>query len=92
MGDERRLEVIAARESILYHLKSDWPDSVDIELSVAVPSASVASFLEACTTLQNDGLIMYEALLLGVGPSPKLLAAALTRKGQQAVSGRSIRR
>jgi len=82
--DEQRTGAGAARQALLDYLRREWPGSVDVAARVAAPGASAADFLEACTTLQNDGLIMYEALLLGLGPSPKLLTAALTRKGLEA--------
>lgn len=83
--DEQRTGAEAAREALVAYLRREWPGSVDVDAQVAAPGASAAHFFEACTSLQHEGLIMYEALLLGVGSSPKLLAAALTRKGQEAV-------
>ncbi|WP_121120157.1 hypothetical protein [Croceibacterium ferulae] len=80
--DEQRTAGGAVREALVTYLRREWPNSVDVDAHVAAPGASAENFLEACTSLQYEGLIMYEALLLGVGSSPKLLAAALTRKGQ----------
>ena len=84
--DERRTVAGAGptREALLDYLRREWPDSVDVVAKEVAPGASAGDFFEACTSLQHEGLIMYEALVLGVGPSPKLLAAALTRKGHEA--------
>jgi hypothetical protein len=73
-----------ARQAILRHLRREWPDSVDLTARSLVPAVSDADFLTACIALQDDGMIMYEALLVGTGPSPMLVAAVLTRKGQAA--------
>jgi hypothetical protein len=76
----------AARQAILRHLRREWPDSVDLTARNLSPGISDADFLGACVALQDDGLIMYEALLVGTGPSPMLVAAVLTRKGQAVAS------
>jgi hypothetical protein len=72
-----------AREAILDHLRWVWPDSVDVTAQSLSGRTSTAGLLAACIALRDEGLIMYEALLVGTEPSPKLIAAALTRKGQQ---------
>ena len=74
----------AARQALLNHLRREWPNSVDLAARQIAPGVCNADFLRACMALQDDGLIMYEALLINVGPSPKLLAAVLTFKGQRA--------
>jgi hypothetical protein len=81
-SDERPGGVTAAQRAILRHLRREWPDSVDLTARNLLPGISDADFLAACVALQDDGLIMYEALLVGTGPSPMLVAAVLTRKGQ----------
>lgn len=88
VNDEQRTGAEIARDALLDHLLREWPSSVDVDAMLVTPEATATDFFEACTTLQNDGLIMYEALLLGVSSSPKLLAAALTRKGQEVFSRR----
>jgi len=82
--DEQHGGAEAARQAILRRLSREWPDSVDLTVRDLAPGISDADFLAACVTLQDDGLIMYEALLVGTGPSPMLVAAVLTRKGQAA--------
>ena len=82
--DERHDGPTAARQAILRHLRREWPDSVDLTARNLAPPVSDADFLAACVALQDDGMIMYEALLVGTGPSPMLVAAVLTRKGQAA--------
>jgi len=82
--DEQHGGAASARQAILRHLRREWPDSVDLTARNLAPGVSDADFLAACIALQDDGLIMYEALLVGTGPSPMLLAAVLTRKGQAA--------
>jgi len=73
-----------ARQAILRHLRREWPNSVDLTTRNLALGITDADFLAACMALQDDGMIMYEALLVGAGPSPMLLAAVLTRKGQSA--------
>ncbi len=75
---------VAARQAILERLRHDWPDSCDLEAREFAPQYSEAEFLDASVALQDEGLIMYEALLVGAGPSPMLIAAMLTHKGQAA--------
>jgi hypothetical protein len=75
--------IYAAREAILDHLREVWPDSVDLSAQSLSERTATADFLSACVALRDEGLIMYEAMLVGTEPSPKLIAAALTRKGQQ---------
>ena len=74
----------AAREAILARLRREWPDSLDLTAQSLVPAVRNSDFLAACVALQDEGMIMYEALLVGTGPSPMLVAAVLTRKGQAA--------
>lgn len=81
-SDEQHGGAVAARQAILRHLRRQWPDSVDLTPRNLTPSISDADFLAACIGLQDEGMIMYEALLVGTGPSPVLVAAVLTRKGQ----------
>jgi len=82
--DEQHGGAVTARQAILRHLRREWPDSVDLAARNLAPGIADADFLSACIALQDDGLIMYEALLVGTGPSPTLVAAVLTRKGQAA--------
>lgn len=84
--DQRRERrgVPAARQAILARLGREWPDSLDLTARSLVPTVPDGDFLAACVALQDEGMIMYEALLVGTGPSPMLVAAVLTRKGQAA--------
>jgi len=84
MDGERQDSIGAARNAILHHLRRDWPDSVDLSSRSLSSLVDTDDFLAAAVALQDDGLIMYEALLVGTGPAPLLLAAVLTRKGQEA--------
>lgn len=84
--DEQHGGSEAARQAILGHLRREWPDSVDLTARNLAPGISDGDFLTACVALQDDGLIMYEALLVGTGPAPMLVAAVLTRKGQAATA------
>jgi len=85
-GDGLQTRAAAARQAILTRLRRDWPESVDLEARHMAPLLSEAEFLDACVALQDEGLIMYEALLVGAGPSPMLIAAVLTHKGQAAAA------
>ncbi|KHL26678.1 hypothetical protein PK98_02620 [Croceibacterium mercuriale] len=71
---------------MLQHLRRDWPDSVDLSARTLGNGITTDDFLAAAVALQDDGLIMYEALLVGTGPAPLLMAAVLTRKGQEAAA------
>lgn len=81
-GDQGQGSAAAARMAILRHLRREWPDSTDLAARTLSPHVAFDDFLAAAISLQDDGLIMYEALLVGTGPSPLLVAAVLTRKGQ----------
>jgi hypothetical protein len=83
-SDGLQTRAVAARQAILSRLGRDWPESVDLEARHFAPKLTEAEFLDACVALQDEGLIMYEALLVGAGPSPMLIAALLTHKGQAA--------
>ncbi|WP_347303428.1 hypothetical protein V5740_02040 [Croceibacterium sp. TMG7-5b_MA50] len=73
-----------ARAAILQHLRRDWPDSTDVVARDLGAALDTDAFIGAAVALQDEGLIMYEALLVGTGPSPLLVSAVLTRKGQEA--------
>jgi hypothetical protein len=75
-----------ARDAILQRLRRDWPDSADI-FARELDGIGTDAFIGAAVALQDEGLIMYEALLVGTGPSPLLVSAVLTRKGQEATGG-----
>jgi len=82
VSDEHDGRVALAQQAILRHLRREWPDSLDLSVRDLGSGISDGEFLGACVALQDQGLIMYEALLVGTGPSPVLVAAVLTRKGQ----------
>jgi hypothetical protein len=86
MDSDRQDSSGAARNAILQHLRRDWPDSVDLSARALGTGIATDDFLAAAVALQDDGLIMYEALLVGTGPAPLLMAAVLTRKGQEAAA------
>jgi len=86
MDGDRQDSIGTARTAILQHLRRDWPDSVDLNARTLGTAIGTDDFLAAAVALQDDGLIMYEALLVGTGPTPLLLAAVLTRKGQEAAA------
>ena len=70
------------RRAILAHLHRNWPDPVDLGAGGVSADEGDTAFVKAAVALQDEGLIMYEALLIGAGPSPTLVGALLTRKGQ----------
>ena len=82
--DERpHLETIGtARKAIVEQLRREWPYPLTITPQNIAERVSDRVFIEAAKGLQEEGLIMYEALLIGAGPAPQLLDAALTRRGQ----------
>ncbi|WP_126665468.1 hypothetical protein [Croceibacterium ferulae] len=86
MDSDRQDGIGGTRAAILHHLRRDWPDSVDLSARALGVGVATDDFLAAAVTLQDEGLIMYEALLVGTGPAPLLMAAVLTRKGQEAAT------
>lgn len=74
--------VDSARRAIIAHLRREWPFPVTLTSETLAGSIPERAFVEAAARLQEEGLIMYEALLLGAGPVPQLIDAALTRRGQ----------
>lgn len=71
-----------AKLAIVRYLRECWPHSDTVTPSSLSPPLSARPFVEAAQTLQDQGLIMYEVLLIGAGPEPILHGAMLTRKGQ----------
>ncbi len=71
-----------ARRAIIAHLQREWPFPVTMTCQTLAVSIPERAFIEAAARLQEEGLIMYEALLIGAGPAPQLIDAALTRRGQ----------
>jgi hypothetical protein len=72
----------SARSAIIEQLRREWPYPLTITPQTLPARVPDRVFIEAAARLQEDGLIMYEALLIGAGPSPQLIDAALTRRGQ----------
>lgn len=70
-----------ARLSIMGFLRRSWPDCDSLVPRLLEPRPSNVIFVRAATSLQDDGLIMYEALLIGAGPEPQIRDALLTRRG-----------
>ena len=84
----RRDETIGrVKRAILDQLRHEFPYPVTVTPLTWAERAADSAFVAAAASLQEDGLIMYEALLIGSGPVPQLLEAALTRRGQMAPSG-----
>lgn len=71
-----------AKRAIIRYLRGCWPHSDTITPRFISPALSSGAFVEAAQGLQDQGLIMYEMLLIGAGPEPLLREASLTRKGQ----------
>ncbi|MFT3967078.1 MAG: hypothetical protein QM690_14455 [Sphingobium sp.] len=68
--------------AIVVFLQGCWPDPVNMTPCNLTPSPTDRLFLEAALALQDDGAIMYEAMLVGVETRPCLRDTILTRKGQ----------
>lgn len=71
-----------AKLAIIEYLRGCWPNSETVTPHFVSPTVSSAAFVEAAQRLQDQGLIMYEVLLVGAGPEPMLREALLTRRGQ----------
>lgn len=71
-----------AKLAIVRYLRECWPHSHTMTPRHVSASLSHRTFVQAAQELQDQGLIMYEMLLVGAGPEPMLLGAILTRKGQ----------
>lgn len=81
MGDEAR-RLREARRAIARRLALCWPHCEHVRPSVLHPAPSDRAFIHAATSLQDEGLIMFDALLIGAGAEPEIRDALLTRKGQ----------
>ncbi|HEX7854353.1 MAG TPA: hypothetical protein VF503_11720 [Sphingobium sp.] len=68
--------------AIVAFLHGSWPKAIDMTPSDLPGSVTDRMFLEAALMLQDEGAIMYEAMLVGVSPRPCLRDTILTRKGQ----------
>lgn len=76
-----------ARKAIVEQLRREWPYAASLTPHTIAGRVADAVFVEAAAGLMEEGLIMYEALLVGAGPSPRLVDAVLTRRGQLWESG-----
>lgn len=71
-----------AKRAIVEQLRREWPNPTTVTPQTLAGRVADRVFVMAASQLQEDGLIMYEALLIGAGPVPQLVDAALTRRGQ----------
>lgn len=81
-GTEQHDAIASARRAIVEQLRREWPYPLTVTPQTLPERVPDRVFVEAAARLQEDGLIMYEALLIGAGPVPQLIDAALTRRGQ----------
>lgn len=70
------------RDAIVRFLQRSWPDCDSLRPRLLDPRPTDRAFVQAAISLQEEGLIMYEVLLIGAGPEPEIRDALLTRKGQ----------
>lgn len=63
-------------------LLREWPEPIDLTPSKTGLAERHRDFVQAAVALQDTGLIMYEALLVGTGPEPCARNACLTTKGR----------
>lgn len=68
--------------SLARPLLSEWPESLDLTPSTTGLAEQHREFLQVTVALQDSGWIMYEALLVGTGPEPRVLNACVTAKGR----------
>lgn len=81
-GDQSSDDLKVVMTAIVVLLRDSWPNAINLSprsLSIATPDKL---FLQAALRLQDEGTIMYEALLIRGGTNPCLCDAILTRKGQ----------
>lgn len=71
-----------AMAGVVEFLLERWPDTANVSPADLPGTISDSLFLEAALALQDEGSIMYEALLVGTTDHPALRSAILTRKGQ----------
>lgn len=73
---------------ILAYLQSHAADELQHPLCPShLPSCPPERlFLAAIVRMQDAGLIMSEALLVGTGPEPQLLEPSITRRGQMVLT------
>lgn len=93
MNDERAQGTRQSHEAklaIVHHLHGCWPNPSTVTPRFVAAGMSARAFIEAAVALQDEGLIMYEILLIGAGPEPILRDALLTRKGQLCATQRPM--
>lgn len=71
----------AVKAAIVFFLHDHWPNAAHLMAGDLDPSPSDSQFLESALALQDEGVIMYEAMLVGAGSRPCLRYAILTHKG-----------
>lgn len=71
-----------ARE-LMVLLNSSWPMPLTVKPSALKNQPGHRAFVTAIVGLQDDGLIMTEAMLIGADAEPKILNALITRRGQE---------
>ena len=74
--------IAVARRALLERLEPEWPFALTLTPADLSERVADRAFIAAAARLQEEGLLMYEALLIGAGPAPRLIDAALTRRGQ----------
>lgn len=87
---QRSLRLLEAKLAIVRYLRRCWPNSETITPRLVAANLPHERFVEAAQSLQDDGLVMYEVLLIGTGPEPELRDALLTRKGQLWAPGSEV--
>ena len=93
MNDERAQGTRQSHEAklaIVHYLRECWPNPSTVTPRFVATGMAARAFVEAAVALQDEGVIMYEILLIGAGPEPILRDALLTRKGQFSIEQRRM--
>ena len=68
---------------ILQRLRASWPDTVTLTATDVGLAGDDRAFVRTVVALQDHGWLMFEAMLVGVGPEPYVVDAVLTAKGMK---------
>jgi hypothetical protein len=72
---------------VLGFLNQRWPSTATVTPHIvpAAESADRAAFVEAIQSLSDNGLISYEAFLMGTGSSLRFVETMITARGRAAL-------
>jgi hypothetical protein len=78
--------IAAIRKSIARHLLEQAEPPVTLEPRLLGEASELRDFIEAVLEMERNGYLDYEAMLIGVSPTPQIIGARLTDKGRSALA------